>query len=417
MIKYISEFLVVTSLVVSTIQFLLFSLLGIEYDPEKGGGLVAILNIAFFGICVVWVWWHEITLKAKHHVLWPYALVAFIIFSFFFESVFFPDLTLSSFAGKQFTFFGAMSVPAIFLATYVYRHEAYGMITRNMDIIMIISSLALILNIPTMLSSSAFQTIGGAGGHQEISYSAAWCFCINLTNILSGNTENRFRIFNSNFFRIVFLVLLPIQAMICILGGGRGGGVLLILSFVVALYLYGRQHFWRTMLFAVLAVGAFSVIAITSGQFTDGFGRTFDYLTGNGIDLEQNMSDVERTQLREQSYQIIGESPIIGYGLWHGLKVAGFYMHNIFLDILISGGVVYLFLFLYCMKKVINTIVCMIHDKRFCTILPIALLPATMLLFSGFYMTTPLFWFSVIYALLNYKYFKNTSKLCNTQFK
>ena len=129
------------------------------------------------------------------------------------------------------------------------------------------------------------------------------------------------------------------------------------------------------------------------------------------------MSDVERTQLREQSYQIIGESPIIGYGLWHGLKVAGFYMHNIFLDILISGGVVYLFLFLYCMKKVINTIVRMIHDKRFCTILPIALLPATMLLFSSFYMTTPLFWFSVIYALLNYKYFKNISKLCNTQFK
>lgn len=412
MIKYISEFLVVTSLVVSTIQFLLFSLLGIDYDPEKGGGLVAILNIAFFCICVAWVWFHEVTHKAKHLVLWPYVLVAFIIFSFFFESVFFPDLTLTSFAGKQFTFFGAMSVPAIFLATYVYRHEAYGMITRNMDIIMIISSLALILNIPTMLSSSAFQTIGGAGGHQEISYSAAWCFCINLTNILSGNTENRFRIFNSKFFRIVFFVLLPIQAMICILGGGRGGGVLLLLSFVVALYIYGRQHFWRTMFFAILAVAAFSVIAITSGQFTDGFGRTFDYLTGNGIDLEQNMSDVERTQLREHSYQIIGESPIIGYGLWHGLKIAGYYMHNIFLDILISGGVVYLVLFLFYMKRVVFTIVRMIQDRRFCTILPIALLPATMLFFSGYYMVTPLFWFSIIYALLNYKYFKNyTSKL------
>lgn len=410
MIKYISEFLVVTSLVVSTIQFLLFSLLGIDYDPEKGGGLVAILNITSFCISIVWVWWHEITLKVKHQAFWPYILVAFIIFSFFFESMFFPDLTLTSFAGKQFTFFGVMSVPAIFLATYVYRHEAYGMITRNIDIIMLISSIALILNIPTMLSSSAFQTIGGAGGHQEISYSAAWCFGINFTNILSGNTENRFRIFNSKFFRTIFLALLPIQAMICILGGGRGGGVLLILSFVVALYIYGRQHFWRTMFFAVLAVAAFSVIAITSGQFTDGFGRTFDYLTGNGIDLEQNMSDVERTQLREHSYQIIGKSPVLGYGLWHGLNVAGFYMHNIFLDILISGGIIYLLCTFYIFKKIICSIRILIKNKKMCTLLPIALLPATMLLFSGYYMSSALFWFTTIYGLLSYKQCKMSTK-------
>ena len=394
------------SLAVSSIQFLLFSLFGIDYDPEKGGGLVAILNVSSFCICVGWVWWHELRQKAKHHVFWPYLLVVFIIFSFLFESAIFPDLTLESFAGKQFTFFGVMSVPAVFLATYVYRHETYDMIARNMDIIMLISSLALILNIPTMLSVSAFQTIGGAGGHQDISYSAAWCLCINLTNILSDNKENRFRIFNTKLFRIVFLCLLPIQAMICILGGGRGGGVLMVAGFVIALYIYGRQHFWRTMAFAALAIIAFAVIAISSGQFTDGFGRTFDYLTGNGIDLEQNMSDVERTQLRERSYQIISESPIIGYGLWNGLKVAGFYMHNVFLDVLISGGVVYLLIFIFFIRRVVLSIGRMIKEKRFCTLLPIALFPATMLLFSGFYMVSSLFWFSVVYALLNYKSYK-----------
>lgn len=408
MIKYIIEFLVVMSLAVSSIQFLLFSLFGIDYDPEKGGGLVAILNVSFFCICVGWVWWHELTQKNKHHVYWPYLLVLSIIFLFLFESAIFPDLTLESFAGKQFTFFGVMSVPAIFLATYVYRHEVYDMIARNMDIIMLISSLALILNIPTMLSVSAFQTIGGAGGHQDISYSAAWCLCINLTNILSDNKENRFRIFNTKFFRIVFLCLLPIQAMICILGGGRGGGVLMIVGFVIALYVYGRQHFWRTISFAVLAIIAFAVIAISSGQFTDGFGRTFDYLTDNGIDLERNMSDVERTQLRERSYQIISESPIIGYGLWNGLKVAGFYMHNVFLDVLISGGVVYLLIFTFFIRRVVLNIGRMIKEKCFCTMLPIALFPATMLLFSGFYMVSSLFWFSVVYALLNYKSYKRT---------
>ncbi len=403
MIKYIMECLVVMSLAVSNIQFLLFSLLGINYDPDNRGGLVAILNVSFFCICIAWVWWKELTREAKHHVLWPYILVVVIILSFFFEGAIFQDVTLKSFAGKQFIFFGVMGVPAIFLATYVYRHEAYDMIARNIDIIMLICTLALILNFPAMLSSSSFQTIGGAGNHQDISYSAAWCLCINLTNILSGNKDNRFRIFTTKGFHILFLVLLPVQAMICILGGGRGGGVLLILGFVAALYVYAQKRFWRTMFLAVLAVAAFAIIATTSGLFADGFGRTFNYLTGNGVDLEMDMSDIERTRLRERSYEIVAESPLMGYGLWHGLGVAGYYMHNIFLDILISGGVVYLLFSLFCLKRTSSTIWKMVKESRYCSLLSIALFPATMLMFSGYYITSSLFWFTVIYGLLNNK--------------
>ena len=104
MIKYLLEFLVVMSLAISQIQFLLFSLLGIDYDPEESGGLVAILNISFFVINVSWVWWHELTYRAKCHVTWPYFVIGIIIFLFFFESLIFPNLTLNSFAGKQFVF-------------------------------------------------------------------------------------------------------------------------------------------------------------------------------------------------------------------------------------------------------------------------------------------------------------------------
>lgn len=403
MIKYLLEFLVVMSLAISQIQFLLFSLLGIDYDPEESGGLVAILNISFFVINVSWVWWHEFTYRAKCHVTWPYFVIGIIIFLFFFESLFFPNLTLSSFAGKQFMFFGTMEVPAIILATYVYRHDAFDMISRNMDIIMLICSLALILNVPTMMSVYSFQTIGGAGGHQEISYSAAWCFGINFVNLLSKNKKDRFKIFTSKLFKSIFFALLPIQAIICLLGGGRGGGVLLVLSFMVTMYIYGRQQFSKTVWISLVVVAMFVIISLKTGVFADGFGRTFDYLTESGVDLDSNMSDVERTQLRIHSYEIISNSPIIGYGLWNGLLVAGYYMHNIFLDILIAGGVIYLILFLFYMKRVINSILVMLKDPRMCIILPLALFPATMLLFSGFYLTTSLFGFSVTYALLKRK--------------
>lgn len=400
MIKRLLEFMVVMSLVVSQIQFLLFSLLGIDYDPEESGGLVAILNISFFAINVLWIWWHELTSKAKHHVIWPYFIIGLIIFLFFFESAIFPDLTLKSFAGKQLMFFGTMMVPAIFLATYVYRHDAFDIITRNMDIIMLICSLALILNIPTMMSTSSFQTIGGAGGHQDISYSAAWCFGINFANLLSNTRENRFKVFTSKLFKTIFFALLPIQAIICLLGGGRGGGVLLVLSFIITMYIYARQRFLKTILLSLVLVGVFVIISQETGIFADGFGRTFDYLTGSGVDLESNMSDVERTQLRLHSYEIISNSPIIGYGLWNGLIVSGYYMHNIFLDISIAGGVVYLCLFLFNMKIVYKSISVMLKDPSMCIMLPLALYPATLLMFSGFYLTTSLFGFCVTYALL-----------------
>ena len=403
MIKRLLEFMVVMSLVVSQIQFLIFSLLGIDYDPEESGGLVAILNISFFAINVLWVGWHELTRKAKHHIIWPYFVIGLIIFLFFFESAIFPDLTLKSFAGKQLMFFGTMMVPAIFLATYVYRHDAFDIITRNMDIIMLICSLALILNIPTMMSASSFQTIGGAGGHQDISYSAAWCFGINFANLLSNNRENRFKVFTSKLFKAIFFALLPIQTIICLLGGGRGGGVLLVLSFIITMYVYGRQRFLKTILLSLVAVAVFVIISQETGIFADGFGRTFDYLTGNGVDLESNMSDVERTQLRLHSYEIISNSPIIGYGLWNGLIVSGYYMHNIFLDILIAGGFVYLCLFLFYMKRVYKSISVMLKDPSMCIMLPLALYPATMLMFSGFYLTTSLFGFCVTYALLGNK--------------
>lgn len=397
--KQIIELLVVMAIVINQIQFLLFSLAGIKYDPESGTGLVAILNVAFFAICMVWVIFQEMTTVSYRWVTWPYVLIAIVLIIFLIESVVFPNLTMGSFAGKQLLFFGTGAVPAICLATYIYKYDRFDMVTRSMDLIMLICTLALTLNLPNMLSGVG--TIGGSGGHQELSYNAAFCFAINLTNLMSGNTENRLTIFTTKFFRYIFIAMLPLQAIICILGGGRGGGVLLVFSFVAVLYVYSYKNFVKTMFLGLLTLIAFVVIVSNTDLFADGFGRTFNYLEGGKFSLENDMSDMERTGLREQSYIIIAESPIIGYGLWNGLVVAGYYMHNVFLDVLISGGFLYLFLFLLFMKRVFGSIWNILIERNdMCMILPLVLLPTTMLMFSGYYLTSPLFWFCTIFALL-----------------
>lgn len=405
------ELLVVMAVVINQIQFLLFSLAGIDYDPDKGSGLVAILNISFWGICLGWVCWQGLSKKASKFAVWPFFVVVFIILSFFFESLIIEDVTINSVAGRQFLFFGTNAVPAIFLAMHIYRYNRFDMVARNAEIIMLICTLALILNIPVMMSETSFQKIGGGGGHQDISYTAAFCFTINLTNILSRNRLFRYKIFLTKTFKIIYFSLLPIQAIICILGGGRGGALLLVFGFLSITYIYSRQHFGSVIRWSIPAILVFVIIVAYSEVFSEGFGRAFDYLQGGTVDLSINQSDLERTQLREQSYAIIGESPIIGYGLWNGLIVAGYYMHNVFLDILIAGGFVYLFLFILIMNKVYKTSYrILLTDNSKCMLLPYILYPSILLLFSGFYLSNSLFWFFTVLALLYRKQYRSSGR-------
>lgn len=75
--------------------------------------------------------------RPVHCKTWPYYLPIWIILSYFIESGIIDGLGLDTFSGKQFLFLGMGSVPAIYLATYIYRYERFDMITRNSDLIML----------------------------------------------------------------------------------------------------------------------------------------------------------------------------------------------------------------------------------------------------------------------------------------
>ena len=401
MVRRIIELFVVMAVVINQIQFLLFFLVGIDYNPEEGTGLVAWLNVSFAGFCVGWVCWQELTKKACKHVIWPFFVILLVLLSFFMESVIIEEVTMTSYAGRQFLFWGVHAVPVIFLATHIYRYNRFDLVARNAEIIMLICTLALVLNIPNMISETTYQSIGGGGGHQDISYMAAFCFAINLTNIFSDNKIFRYKVFLTKLFGVVYYALLPIQAIICMLGGGRGGALMLVFSFLSILYVYSHRKFGRVLRWSILAIIAFVIVTAFTGSLSDTFGRSFDYLQGGSIDLTINQSDIERTHLRENSYIIIGESPIIGHGLWNGLIVAGNYMHNVFLDVLIAGGFLYLLIFLVIMKNVYMTTYRILQTSNsMCMLLPFIIYPSTFLLFSGFYLTNSLFWFCMILALL-----------------
>lgn len=399
-LKYCFEFLVILAPIFNNIQFLVFTLLGIEYDPDEGigGGLVATLNVGFCLYCMAWVVYQEMTSSPVNRVKWPYFAVIVPILIFFLESTFF-DISMSSFAGKQFLFYGVFTVPAVYLSTYIYRHHRFDIVVRHSDLIMLLCTLALTLNLPNMLLG--LQVIAGGGTHQDISYGAAFCFAITMTALFSGNNEQRFQLFKTRLMKYFYFALLPLQMVLCFLGGGRGGSAMIVFSFFVIMFLYSRTNLKRSILWGVAIFIVFAIVANSSGVFSSGFGRAFDYIQDGSVDLTVNRSDEERTQLRELSYQIIGESPIVGYGLWNGLKVAGYYMHNIFLDVTISGGCLYLFLFLLFLKKAYKSAYYIVrYDNNRGLLMAWMLYPTTKLLFSGFYLTSGVFWFCITYSIL-----------------
>ncbi len=398
-LKNIGELLVIMTPLVNVIQFLLFSLVGIEYNPEEGTGVVAILNVSFCIYCMIWIMLHENKTVPVNKVKWPYFIVFVPILLFFFEDAFF-FIGFNSFAYKQLIFYGVFSVPSVFLATYIYRYDRFDMVARYSDIIILICTLALVLNLPTMMGSSNVS-IGGSGNHQSISYNAAFCFAMTLSYLLSDNSEYRFDLFKSNLMRYIFFAILPLQAIICFMGGGRGGSFMLIFSFVSCLFMFSQKHFVRTMLICTLGLVVFVFIVGQSGVFVDGFGRAFDYIQGGSVDLTVNKSDEERTRLRNLSYEIICDSPIFGYGLWNGLKVAGYYMHNVFLDVAISGGFLYLIFFICVMKKAYKSAYRLIrYDTKHVLLMAWMIYPTVMLTFSGFYLVSGIFMFCVTYSLL-----------------
>lgn len=406
---YTTEFFALLAIVVNSIQFLLFSLMGIEYDPEAGTGLVAIVNVGCCIYSIAWVVIKELNGKSPaHHVSWPYLLPLVIILLFFIESAFYDKLMLNSFAGKQFVFFGVFGIPSIFLATYIYRYNRFDIVIRNSDIIMLICTVALVLNLPNMLSSGVgFAHIGGSGGHQEISYSSAFCFLINWVNIITGNTKNRFPLFQRKIWRYLFFALLPLQALVCFLSGGRGGALLLVIGFITTFFVFSRHKMTKVLPWTLLALAALIFVSIKFGGTEEGFGRTFNYIGINGLDFDADDSTLQRLEFRQTSYDIIMESPVIGHGLWNGLAYAGFFAHNIFLDVLISGGVLFLLFFLLIMKRCFRGCVKIFrHDDSKSVFLAWILYPSVMLLVSGYYLNSSFFWFTFLYAYLASKSLK-----------
>ena len=286
--------------------------------------------------------------------------------------------------------------------------EQLPMIIKWFEIVVFFISLGLIIAILGSGGETGVFTVNyGVATYQSISYFSSFAFGMNLYYLFAGDFSGRYLFLKSKLYKVISVIISVMLVLLTILAGGRGAFVLLVFYFIIAMnYVFNQINRRRLskilnfLLFMVLIIFIIYYIVSLYGSlpmFKEGFDRAIAYLdfSAKRIDLQEGSSG--RNLIYLQALSLIKEKPFFGYGLFRYMYIPGLlsvYPHNIFLQILLQGGVVFFsiaFGFLgYIFLKLIRMIRLNNHNRF---ILFLWMYPLTMLLFSGSYVHTPLFWY------------------------
>lgn len=295
-------------------------------------------------------------------------------------------------------------VPSAFVALSIANGYSLRSVVKWFDILMIFLTMSS-LRSSFILIKGIDMTLAGGGSYQIASYIAAFAFSLNLFLLLFGKLYEsiRFRFCNNKIYNLFSIVLIPVQVFSVILSGGRGGFILMVVAIVVlGLMRFKEKNRKRYIFWGIMAATVFFLISefissIAGDAIMKGAFRVFSYITSSGIDMSQTS---ERDIIYIDALNFISDKPILGYGIFKYYDIVGRNPHNIFLEILLQGGILYLFFFLFIIMLIIKKLRHIIKiDATNIAIIPLFLFPITNLMFSGTYIAEGMFAFVLIFIL------------------
>lgn len=295
-------------------------------------------------------------------------------------------------------------VPICISSIYIAK-DGLSHYSKYIHLAMLFITLAVFISI---LNSLSGKGIGyGSANYQTLSYYSALAFTINLCTILYKAKLEMFSIFKKKAYVVMSYLLLLIQLAGCLISGGRGGFVYLVVCSVYMLVRTKKFGKFVSLGLFALMVGILitnmgddnRLLNIISSQSD----RTFSYLSKSGIDMSQTS---DRDVVYALALNYINSHELLGGGLFLSRYEFGGYPHNFFLEILMQGGFIYLIFWVIVLFLAMRRMFFLINKHDDYLLLPIVMYPFTMLLFSGTYLWTSLFWFSIIYCFVRTDLFK-----------
>lgn len=296
----------------------------------------------------------------------------------------------------------------ILLAINLNSFDFDNCVVKSLVILMLVITIGSIVTVllPFLRGRALYVSAGYSltgSSFQAQSYYTALCVGISIF-MLSVSTK-------TGTAKIAAYILVAVQLLCVILYAGRGGMVL-ALAYLLAFFMFNNQEsvgvenkLLRILAYFLALVIIFlllkSIIA-ASPMLQRRFGRVFSYLSNGGIDMSQTSN---RDVVYSKAIDYIKKSPVFGYGILGYLQLDGLkrYPHNIVLEMMLEGGIIYLLLWIFVIVSGFRRIRHEISEDRFKILVVIAMFSAVKLTFSGSYSCEMLFWFAVVFSHICYR--------------
>ena len=375
----------------STLYFSIITLFGrngfsVELSTDDYVGIIAIID----ALAALYLFRGIITLKKKSGRLFVMMIVPILVCVSYFGGGASNRLMINSYL--------AFSIPCTYIAIDVAGRKSVCNFSKWLEVLMLIVTASLVIILPRVILERdlTFE-------YQSYSYFAGFAFCVNFFFLIFGDRFDRFRVFKSRIYYFISIALLLVQAAASLISGGRGGFLLVIVSLFLFTLLSRRYSSKKKRSFALvffLAVIVIFFLFMPSSFFdamTQGSLRTFSYISGGNLDISQTSG---RDEVYVKAISLIKEQPLLGYGFFSYFDYLKYYPHNIFLEVLLQGGLFYLFFFVCFLFYIIRKLIIIVRrDDNNLIIVLMALWPTVELLFSASYVMFGMFWFIVSYVV------------------
>ena len=374
----------------------MMSLMGrdINANDSAGSGYV-VYNVALFAVTILFSF-NDIKLsKLNKGSLFLFGVIILYVFFFIVESLL-SDATQTEWFSKSFNFFILFSVAGAIIGVIVSQNGPSNFY-KYLDFISFLIGIGYLRSIPMMLIASEML-----GGYQDIAYYSALSFGFILYGLIA-NRNDRFFIFKYGIMRFLTVVVGALLVVCVLSSGGRGGLVLLVAELAFSLtILFKRSSKLKSLIVIAIFMiaGMFASNYIMRSSVGDivsiGMERGLSYFNSGKVDMSETSN---RDIVYKEHIQRIKENPFIGEGIY---TVLGKYEwpHNFFLELLATGGVMFLMFWLIVLVNCYRYLKIMIkQDKNNQYFVPLILYPSIMLLFSSSYIETRLFWFAIAVLL------------------
>jgi len=290
-------------------------------------------------------------------------------------------------------------IPAIIFGVEIARSGNIYMILPLFLFSAFLNTVGFVSVIPKMLTipTNELITFYGGGHYQAFSYSVSFAYLIVFIYYL-------FYYHNRNWKKTVFFsIIFFIHIIGIVLSGGRGGLIVIIFGTLFSLYM--RYSVWRvfkkviffSLFVSLLGLLIFSFLGEYKERVIESSDRLFSYITISGISMDQTSN---RDILYDEAIKTVLKEPLFGHGIFrYLLQTNGSYPHNFLLEVLLQGGFIYLFFWIFILIVFLIRLKTLFKTSRtHFLIISTITYSFIQLLFSGTYLLEPLFWFSLAYV-------------------